>query len=329
VFSKEWFDTGKFNVNVSTTEQTEVKPEVADIFNSTPELSKLGTPEQYSQYLRSKGITQTAFHHSETDIESFKTFPEGYFSKALKSKGTHYPEADNVVFFVKKPLQEEFMSKRPFLGIFGLKINKVLNFNAGEKIGEGVHPGIDEGIKEAVIGNYDAVDFGKIRDNRTWSEVIAITNPNNAVKLGTKQDIEEFKKFVSGLTSAKQSLNTDFNPTNVNEDKRIVYYNALETKFGKFISYSIPYTDITIEGIYKPTYELTFEKGILRVNFDVGSVQVVKGEKLTGAEDIRFLIGAGKILEYNSKQNDNTYHLSYTPVIPTQEQVENKQKECE
>ena len=27
--------------------------------------------------------------------------------------------------------------------------------------------------------------------------------------------------------------------------------------------------------------------------------------------------------------SNNTYHLSYTPVIPTQEQVENKQKECE
>ena len=126
------------------------------------------------------------------------------------------------------------MSKRPNLITFGLKINNVLNFNGGEKIGEGVHPGIDEGVRAAIDGNYDAVDFGRIRDNKTWSEVVAITNPDNAIKLGSKQDIEGFKKFVKG------------------------------------------------------------------------NIQNIE----------------------SAKNTDNTYHLSYTPVIPTQEQIENKQEEC-
>jgi hypothetical protein len=161
------------------------------------------TPQQkqqalqlYSQYLDTIGVTQIGYHHSESDIESFKTFKEGYFPNELKKKGTYYKEADDVVFFVKKPLQEEFMSQRPFVGAFGLKINNVLNFKTGEKIGDGVHPDIDKGIKQAVDNGNDAVDFGRIRDNKTWSEVIAITNPNNAIKLGTKQDIEGFKEFV-------------------------------------------------------------------------------------------------------------------------------------
>ena len=172
--------------------------QIKDVFDNNPELSRVGTVEQYASYLDTIGVTDIGYHHSESDLESFTTFSEGYFPKELKKKGTHYKEADDIVFFVKKPLTEEFMSKRKFIGTWGLKIPNTLQFNAGEKIGEGVHPGIDEGIKNAVDGNYDAVDFGRIRDNKTWSEVVAITNPKNAVKLGSKQDIEGFKKFVQG-----------------------------------------------------------------------------------------------------------------------------------
>ena len=181
-------------------------------YNSLEELkSSQITPQQkqqalqlYSQYLDTIGVTDIGYHHSESDLESFTTFSEGYFPKELKKKGTHYKEADDIVFFVKKPLTEEFMSKRKFTGTWGLKIPNTLQFNTGEKVGEGVHPGIDEGIKNAVNGKYDAVDFGRIRDNKTWSEVVAITNPKNAVKLGSKQDIEGFKEFVG-------RKNPDFN----------------------------------------------------------------------------------------------------------------------
>jgi hypothetical protein len=192
-------DRKEFNNNQDIKYQLskEQSDAIDNVFDENPELSKIGTVEQYSQYLDNIGVTQIAYHHSNENIEQFKTFAEGYFPQALKKKGTHYKEADDVVFFVKKPLTEEFMSKRKFKGVWGLKINNVLQFNAGEKIGEGVHPGIDEGVKKAIDNNYDAVDFGRIRDNKTWSEVIAITNPNKAVKLGSKQDIEGFKDFVN------------------------------------------------------------------------------------------------------------------------------------
>lgn len=159
---------------------------------------KATAQQLYSQYLDTIGVTDIGYHHSESDLESFTTFSEGYFPKELKKKGTHYKEADDIVFFVRKPLSEEFMSKRKFTGTWGLKIPNTLQFNAGEKVGEGVHPGIDKGIKNAVDGNYDAVDFGIVRDNKTWSEVVAITNPKSAVKLGSKQDIQGFKEFVQG-----------------------------------------------------------------------------------------------------------------------------------
>jgi hypothetical protein len=184
-----------------------IKPGVDYVFEQNPELSKVGSKEEYSEYLDSIGVNQIAYHHSETDIDKFTRFEDGYFPKELKKKGTYFDEIADLVFFVKQPLKEEFMSKRPFLGTWGLKINNILDYNAGEKIGEGIHPGIDEGVTKAIKGGYDAVDFGRIRDNKTWSEVMVILNPDNAIKLGTKSDIQGFKDWVdkpkgmdSGLT---------------------------------------------------------------------------------------------------------------------------------
>jgi hypothetical protein len=161
--------------------------------------------EVYSQYLDSIGVTDIAYHHSEEDISEFTSSSKRYFQNELKKKGRYIPKLDDIVFLVKKPLSEEFMSKRKFIGSWGLKTPRTLQFNAGEKVGEGVHPGIDEGVFAGIEGNYDAVDFGRIRDNKTWSEVIAITSPNNAIKLGSKQDIEGFKKFVEKETPSQTS----------------------------------------------------------------------------------------------------------------------------
>ena len=149
-------------------------------FKITPQ-QKRQAQQLYSQYLDSIGVTDIAYHHSEEDISEFTSSSERYFQKELKKKNKYIPKLDDIVFLVKKPLTEEFMSKRKFIGSWGLKTPKTLQFNAGEKIGEGVHPGIDEGIFAGIEGNYDAIDFGRIRDNKTWSEVIAITNPKNAI----------------------------------------------------------------------------------------------------------------------------------------------------
>ena len=199
------YNDGKFNSNqlkfYTKTDSNKKVPTkkaskaVLELFKENPELSKLGTPEEYQAYMESIGVTEIAHHHSESDISEFKTFPEGYFPNELKKKGTHYKEADDVVFFVKEKLTEEFMSKRPKVGTWGLKASNILQFNGGQKVGDGVHPGIDEGVKKGIDEGYDAVDFGKIRDNKTWSKVIAILNPKNAHRLGSKKDIQGFKNF--------------------------------------------------------------------------------------------------------------------------------------
>lgn len=158
--------------------------------------------QSFISYLQSKGITFIAFHHSNTDIKEFKTFPEGYYPTELKKNGKYYPESENAVFFVKKPLTEEFMSKRPYLGIFGLTINSVLSYPADKKIGEGIHQSIDAGIREAFEEGFDAVDFGLVRDNKTWSEVIVITNPSNALSLNSDATLNDFKQYFSNKKTA-------------------------------------------------------------------------------------------------------------------------------
>ena len=87
--------------------------------NGINEQQKQQAQQQYSQYLDTIGVTDIGYHHSESDLESFTTFSEGYFPKELKKKGTHYKEADDIVFFVRKPLTEEFMSKLKFTGTWG------------------------------------------------------------------------------------------------------------------------------------------------------------------------------------------------------------------
>ena len=210
---------------------------ITKLFEEFPQLFKIGTVEQYDNYLKSLGVTQIAYHHSDNDIENFFPFPNGYFPNELRKKGTYYPEVDNVVFFVDKPLQEEFMSRRSFLGTWGLRTPRTLQFNAGEKVGDGVHSGIDEGIKAGITGGYDAVSFGRIRDNKTWSEVRAIFNPKNAIKLGSKEDIEGFKRYVTNTirtnANIKEGVNELFrsNPELSKIGNQLQYSNYLNTIF--------------------------------------------------------------------------------------------------
>lgn len=180
-----------------------VKPGVKDVFELTPKLAEIGNEYQYSMYINSIGIKEIAFHHSELDLESFTPRDFGYFQESLKNKGSYYESAKNVVFFVKKILKEEFMSKRKFVGAWGLKVNKVLVFKKSKNT---PGSGIDEGVKEAIDNGYDAVDFGEIYDNKTRSEVIAIMNPLNAVKLGSKQDIDGFKNYINKQFAREDSI---------------------------------------------------------------------------------------------------------------------------
>ena len=63
---------------------TTVKPGVSEVFEANPELTSIGTPAQYSQYLES------IFPESQVkDIVYHGTLPENKFEKFDKQKGTN------------------------------------------------------------------------------------------------------------------------------------------------------------------------------------------------------------------------------------------------
>jgi hypothetical protein len=171
-----------------------IKPEVEEVFNSNPELASIGTLQQYSQYLDSifpdSKVKDIVYHHSDTKITEFKKeFSEGYAAqKGVSSKAK---------FFLRKPLKEEFLSKRPYLGQYLINIvnPNIMPSNADRT--EKRDSGIKEGIQEALNNNQDGAIFDNIWDNRTWSDVLVVFEPEQIHILGNNNDIEGFKEFVN------------------------------------------------------------------------------------------------------------------------------------
>lgn len=163
------------------------------VFSQSPELASVGSKAQYLQYLSTifpnSKVKDIVYHHSDTKITEFKKeFPEGYAAK----KGVS-PRAK---FFLRKPLKEEFLSRRSYLGQYLINtINpNVMPVNADRS--EKRDSGIKEGIQEALDNGQDGAIFDNIWDNRTWSDVIVVFDPEQIHILSSKADIQGFKNFV-------------------------------------------------------------------------------------------------------------------------------------
>lgn len=118
---------------------------------------------------------------------------------------------------------------------------------------------------------------------------------------------------LTGGTSAVSSIirgKTNFNPTNVTEDKRNNYKNQILKEYGNLKSVVIPHTDTDVNGVQSFTYELELEKGRFRVNFEKGSIELLS-PKTSNVLDIGILIGAGKLLEESSLTKENTSSTSF------------------
>ena len=178
------------------------KPGVQELFKSNPELANIGTPEEYSQYLDTifpdSKVKDIVYHHSDTKITEFKKeFPEGYAAQ----KGVS-PKAK---FFLRKPLKEEFLSKRPYVRQYLINIinPNIMPVDTDRSVKR--DSGIKEGIQEALDNNQDGAIFDNIWDNRTWSDVLVVFEPSQIHTLGSKQDIAGFKRFL-GRTEEQGSM---------------------------------------------------------------------------------------------------------------------------
>lgn len=197
----EDLDQGKFNLNNIPSSNIKVKSGVDSVFEQNPELASIGSREQYSHYLTTifpdSKVKDIVYHHSDTKITEFKKeFPEGYAaSKGVSSKAK---------FFLRSPLKEEFLSKRPHLGQYLINIinPNIMPANADRSAKR--DSGIKEGIQEALDNNQDGAIFDNIWDNKTWSDVLVVFNPEQIHILGSKQDIEGFEEYVKNTSSSTE-----------------------------------------------------------------------------------------------------------------------------
>ena len=119
-------------------------------------------------------------------------FKEGYAAR----HGVN-PKA---IFFLRKPAEREFLSKRDFTILCKLDSKKLLKH--GPLFWRGIrrakaHPGIKEGVERALNGGYDGVLFKGVWDNRMWCDVYVVFSNKQIHILGSKKDTALFRKFKS------------------------------------------------------------------------------------------------------------------------------------
>ena len=170
-------------------EKPKIKEGVDFVFAQHPELAEIGTKEQYSKYLDNiypeSNIKDIIYHSSSNKFSEFKD-PSG-------SGLSH-------IWFSEKPLDYQY-GEHVYSVILNIKnpLNEFDNKNYNKEINNYETP-----INPEWVNNYHSTGElpqykydGTIRDSRVDSgKSITARNPEQIHILGSKQDIEGFKKFV-------------------------------------------------------------------------------------------------------------------------------------
>ena len=174
-----------------------VKPGVDDIFNSNPELAKIGTPQQYSAYLdgifpnsQIKGVVYHGTQEGLIPTDNFK----GYVTYFSDSK--QYSETFGVP--INRKLVTSIVDvKAPYVATSEIANVPEEVHNTGEFINPAFVKSNTTGF-DSVVGT----DVGQ-----TEGTTIVVFEPEQIHILGNKKDIESFKDFVaSNQTTASPKL---------------------------------------------------------------------------------------------------------------------------
>jgi len=178
-----------------TQTSTSVKEGVSELFESNPELAKLGTIEQYSQYLDTifpdSQVKDIVYHGTDAEFDKFDFTKEG---KRNKGQGLY--------FSVFKKAAENY-GKNIIPSLLNSKSIKEVNITRGQNYGD-----IGKVFKNS---NYDTVyGFSDLNRNKEFNDIYnseyVVFEPEQIHILGSKQDIEGFKEFVTQpSTSVKES----------------------------------------------------------------------------------------------------------------------------
>ena len=273
------------------------KEGVSELPNNLADLQQKEQAKQlYQKYLNSifpdSKVKDIVYHHSDTKITEFKKeFPEGYAARHGVS-----PKAK---FFLRQPLKEEFLSKRPYLGQYLVNIinPNVMPVNADRSAKR--NSGIKEGIQEALNNNQDGAIFDNIWDNRTWSDVLVVFEPEQIHILGSKQDLQQAKEFVNSKSTSKKQV--VFDTTNLTKEKRRGFIEVIRKEFPNAnIQYKL--MELNPE-LAKERIKAQLERGENRANVPDSTIDRHAESYKQMLEDIK----EEGISNYDDKKNDSKF----------------------
>jgi hypothetical protein len=186
--------------------------DVKSLFKSNPELANIGTEEQYSRYLDTifpnSKIKDIVYHGSPNQIESFIS-PE---MKGYRKQETTTTGVAGIYFSNKKEiadLYQDFKKEGKKGFTYAALLNSKRPLIVGDKATDGftegtfgvsalwhIQKGVLQGLRKAGI---DAIKTGEYASKTSAvgeNVEIAVFEPEQIHILGSKQDIEGFKKFV-------------------------------------------------------------------------------------------------------------------------------------
>jgi hypothetical protein len=275
--------------------QTSVKEGVSNLFKNNTQLSTIGTPEQYSQYL------DTIFPDSKVkDIVYHGT--RGY-----DSSGREKPKFDKFdKSFIGKGqgLRSDDMAKGFYFG----------SYKIADRVGTRIIPAILNIEEEnTTTARRNTVDFD------TKGDVFVVFEPEQVHILGSEKDLENFKKFVNERPASNvqelfesnpelasigtveqysQYLDTIFPKSTVKD----IVYHGTDTKKDKFLSLNA--------GTHFGTKKAATERRnkvllpvLLNINNSVLFKDVLDDDVLKAAD--KFLKENGEYLEYGYRNEES------------------------
>jgi len=224
-----------------------VKKEVAEVFDSTPELESIGTKEQYAEYLKSTfPDSELAFHGTDTaslkdtgfDLSKNKRFNVGLGVNFFLNKTLTGQYGKNIVTILYNPknllsfknlagndyldLSDEQISK--IIDYYGLKGKVNLQDFSKEMRSKSMFDFIDsivrkEGSNEKAAQVLISWGISGTKGNLVKDDVISIHDKNQMQTLGSKEDIQGFKNFVSKSAEEKGKIKVKKAPKEVVVEK--------------------------------------------------------------------------------------------------------------
>jgi len=206
-----------------------VKEGVSELFESNPELAAIGTPEQYSQYLNTvfpdSKVKDIVYHGTDATFDKFApTKPkfdtlnsiEGVYNFTTNKEFSkrYGKNILSILLNINKPIQEKTSGE--FLDDMDRPLSEAL-YKIGKQTSKNIlAPKYDETLKDtdAVINRIEGDNYAL-----PIQTVISVFEPEQIHILGSKQDIEGFKNFVSTQSTqptgpvrdggSESSINTD------------------------------------------------------------------------------------------------------------------------